>query len=364
MFYYLAELKDFFIGFNLFRYITFRATMAAVTTFGMCLVFAPGIIQKLKQLKVGEVAKRADCPDLDQFQESKEGTPTMGGVFVIGSILISILFWADMLNRYVLLTVFTAFFLAVLGFVDDYKKLKGSGKGLHRGLRKQTKLLAQIFLGCFVGMYVYLNPDTSTQLTVPFLKHVVLNLGVFYVLFVAVILIGSSNAVNLTDGLDGLAIGCVMIVGITMGILSYIVGHANFSEYLLIPFVSGAGELTVVCGAMVGACLGFLWFNCYPASIFMGDTGSLSLGGMLGVMAVFIKNELVLVIMGGIFVMEAVSVLLQVFSFRVFGKRIFKMTPIHHHFQLSGWKESQIITRFWIIGIILAMLALATLKLR
>lgn len=361
MFYFLSEFRDIFFGFNIFRYITFRTGMAAVTTFLLCVVFGPYVINKLRSKRIQEIAKREDCPDLDQFQEPKEGTPTMGGVLIIGSILISVFLWADLTNKYILLTFFSCLFLAILGFVDDYVKLTKKGK---RGLSKRGKLLWQIVVGCFVGSYVYFNPDTSSSVHIPFFKSLVVNLGIFYIPFVATIIIGTSNAVNLTDGLDGLAIGCVLIVGMTLASLCYIVGHAQFSQYLFLPFISGAGELTVFCSAIVGASLGFLWFNSHPASVFMGDTGSLALGGTIGTISVLIKNELLLVLIGGVFVMEAVSVILQVISFRFFGKRIFKMSPLHHHFQMSGWHESKIIIRFWILAIIFALLALTTLKIR
>jgi len=335
--------------------------MAGVTTFLLCVTFGPFVIEKLKVLKIQEIVKRADCPDLDQFHDSKEGTPTMGGIFVIGSILLSVLLWGDLGNKHILLTMLTCLCLGALGWVDDYVKLKKTGQ---RGLKKRTKILWQVLIGCFVGSYIYFNPDTSTQLDLPFIKNSIVNLGMFYIPFVALIVIGTSNAVNLTDGLDGLAIGCVLIVSMTLAVLSYITGNINFSEYLFIPYVPGAGELTVFCSAIAGASLGFLWFNCHPATIFMGDTGSLSLGGTLGVIAVLIKKELLLILIGGVFVMEALSVILQVLSVKTRGKRIFKMSPFHHHLQLSGWKESQIITRFWILAIILAFLALTTLKLR
>ncbi len=362
MLYYLSELRDVFSSLNIFRYITFRAGMAVVTTFLICVVFGPWVIKKLRQMKVQEVAKRADCPDLDQFQHSKEGTPTMGGVFVIGSIVMTVLFWADLTNRYILLTLLTGVWLAVLGFVDDYMKL--TRKGGKRGISKRTKLIWQILLGFFIGSYVYYDPSVSNKLDLPFFKEYLLDIGIFYIPFVALIIIGSSNAVNLTDGLDGLAIGCVLIVSITLGVLSYITGHFEMSQYLYIPFVSGSGELAIVCAAILGASLGFLWFNCHPASVFMGDVGSLSLGGMLGAMSIFIKKELLLALLGGIFVIEAVSVILQVYSVRYRGKKLFKIAPIHHHFQMCGWHESKIIIRFWIIAIIFALLTLTSLKVR
>ena len=362
MFYYLSEFRDLFFGFNIFRYITFRAGMAAVTTFLLCLILGPFFIKKLKQWKIQEVAKRQDCPDLDRFQESKEGTPTMGGLFIVGSIVLSVLLWADLSNRYILLTLLTCLGLAVLGFVDDYIKL--TRRGSRRGLTKRTKLLWEIMIGVFVGSYIYFNPETSTRLDIPFFKTLMINLGIFYIPFVALVVVGTSNAVNFTDGLDGLAIGCVLIVSITLAGLSYITGHLQFSEYLFLPFVPGAGELTIFCAAIVGASLGFLWFNCHPASVFMGDVGSLSLGGTLGIIAVLIKKELILALAGGIFVVEALSVIMQITSFRLSKKRIFKMSPLHHHLQLSGWHESKIIVRFWILAIILALLTLTTLKIR
>jgi len=361
MFYFLSEFRDIFAGFNIFRYITFRAAMAGLTTFLSCIVFGPYVIEQLKKMKIREVTKRDDCPDLDEFLRSKEGTPTMGGIFIVGSILFSVILWTDLGNRYVLLTIFTCIWLAVLGWIDDYVKLRRTGK---RGLTKRTKFIWEITLGCFIGSYVYFNPATSTVLDLPFFKNVVFNIGVFYIPFVAVVVIGTSNAVNLTDGLDGLAIGCVLIVSLTLAVLSYITGHLAFSNYLFIPFISGAGELAVFCAAIMGASLGFLWFNCHPATIFMGDVGSLSLGGTLGIIAVLIKKELLLVIVGGIFVIEALSVILQVSSFKIRGKRIFKVSPLHHHLTLSGWDESKIIIRFWIIAIILALITLMTLKIR
>lgn len=361
MFYYLSEFKDVFFAFNIFKYITFRSGMAAVTTFLFCVLFGNFFIAKLRELKIKEIAKREDCPTLHVFQAEKEGTPTMGGLFIIGSIVFSMLLWGNLSNAYVRLTLFTCIWLAVLGFIDDYTKLYKKGQ---RGLTRRSKLIWQVMIGCFIGSYVYFNPDTSTKLNIPFLKTFVINLGIFYVPFVALIVVGTSNAVNLTDGLDGLAIGCVLVVSLTLGILSYITGHAVMAEYLFIPFVPHSGELAVFCSAITGASLGFLWFNCYPASVFMGDVGSLSLGGTLGVIAVLIKKELLLVIAGGIFVIEALSVILQVVSLRVWKKRIFKVSPLHHHFQLSGWKESKIIIRFWIVAIILALITLTTLKIR
>lgn len=362
MFYFLSDFSYIWPGLNIFRYITFRSGLAAFTSFMLCVVFGPIFIRLFKKWRIGEVAKRHDAPGLDKFQVKKEGTPTMGGVFIIGSILISVLLWGDLTNSFVLMTFFICLCFAILGGVDDYIKLKGIGK--HRGIRAREKSLWQLLFASLVAVFAYLHPDVTSCLDVPFLKNLVIDLGGFFVFWVILVVVGSSNAVNLTDGLDGLAIGCVLMVAFTLAVLSYVTGNANISDYLLVPHVPGSGELTVFCAAMVGASLGFLWFNCHPATVFMGDVGSLALGGSLGMIAIIIKKEIWLVVLGGVFVVEAMSVILQVFSFKVSGKRIFKMAPFHHHLQLSGWNENKIIVRFWIIAIILAMLTLTTLKIR
>ncbi len=368
MFYYLSGFRDLFFAFNIFRYITFRSGMAAITTFVLCVIFGPLFIRKFKERSIHEDVQRKDCPQLDTFHGKKKGTPTMGGLFIIGSIVLSVLLWADLGNQYVQMTLLTMIALAVLGCVDDTIKLrqkKGAGSlKMKRGLGARTKLFWQCALGLVIGWFAYTNPAIAPTLEIPFFKALVLNLGIFYVLFAILVIVGSSNAVNLTDGLDGLAIGCVLIVSMTFSILCYISGHMTFSQYLFIPFLPGAGELTVICAAMLGASLGFLWFNCYPATIFMGDVGSLSLGGTIGVIAIFIKKEMLLVLAGGIFVVEALSVILQVVSFKTRRKRLFKVSPLHHHLQLSGWDESKIIIRFWISAIILALITLTTLKIR
>ncbi|MBF0484260.1 MAG: phospho-N-acetylmuramoyl-pentapeptide-transferase [Candidatus Omnitrophica bacterium] len=361
MFFYLSQFKDLFFGFNIFRYITFRAAMAGLTTFLFCMILGPMFIRWLQNMRLKEIAKRQDAPGLDQFQKVKEGTPTMGGIFIVVSILLSVLLWADMTNCYVIFTTITCLYLAILGGVDDYVKLKGIGK--HRGLSMRTKMFWEIFLGFFIGSYVYFSPNIPVDVTFPFLKFS-MNIGWGYIFFAAFVIIGTCNAVNFTDGLDGLAIGCVLFASLTLAVLSYITGHALFSNYLLLPYIPGAGELTVFCAAIAGASLGFLWFNCQPANVFMGDVGSLALGGTLGVIAIFIKKELLLPIIGGVFVLEALSVILQIGSFKLTGNRIFKMAPFHHHLQLSGWKESKIIIRFWILAVIFALLALTTLKIR
>ncbi len=362
MFYFLSDFSYQWPVLNIFRYITFRAGMAAFTAFILCVILGPIFIRIFKENRIKEIAKRHDAPGLDQFQVKKEGTPTMGGVFIIGSILLSVLLWGNLTNSFLMMTFFICFCLAILGGADDYIKLKGIGK--HRGIRARTKSLWQILLALLVGFFAYMHPDITTYLDVPFFKDLVIDLGAFFVFWVILVVVGASNAVNLTDGLDGLAIGCVLMVAFTLGILSYITGNTTMSEYLFVPYVSGSGELAVFCAAMVGASLGFLWFNCHPASVFMGDVGSLALGGSLGMIAILIKKELWLVVLGGVFVVEATSVILQVFSFKLTGKRIFKMSPFHHHLQLSGWNENKIIVRFWIIAIILAMLTLTTLKIR
>ncbi len=362
MFYFLSYYTDWFVGLNIFRYITFRAGMAAVTAFVLCILFGPIFIRKSKEWRLKEIAKRKDAPGLDKFQVKKEGTPTMGGIFIVGSILASVLLWANMENRFILLACFVCLSMAIVGGVDDYVKLMGIGK--HRGLRSRTKLLWQVLIATAAGVFVYLHPQITSDLDIPFLKSLFIDLGAFFVFWVILVVVGASNAVNLTDGLDGLAIGCTLMVAFTLGALCYVTGNANMSDYLLVPHVPGTGELTVFCAAMVGASLGFLWFNCHPATVFMGDVGSLALGGSLGIIAILIKKEIWFVVLGGMFVVEAGSVILQVMSFKLTGKRIFKMSPFHHHLQLSGWNENKIIVRFWIIAIILAMLTLTTLKIR
>ncbi|NTV28474.1 MAG: phospho-N-acetylmuramoyl-pentapeptide-transferase [Candidatus Omnitrophica bacterium] len=361
MFFYLSQFRFEFFPFNIFRYITFRAGMAAVTTFLLCVVVGPWFIRLLKRKSFGEKAERPDVPQLKEFHQTKSGTPTMGGILIVGSILSAVALWADLSNPYILLTALTMLWLAVVGFIDDYVKIAGINP---KGMSPRSKLLWQVLLAAIVGFYLYFQMNVSTQLDLPFFKKAAIDLGVFYMFFVMLVVVGTSNAVNLTDGMDGLAIGCTLLVALTLGILCYITGHANFSQYLLIPFIPGTGELTIFCAAMVGASLGFLWFNAHPATVFMGDVGALALGGTLGVIAVFIKKELLLGILGGVFVWEALSVILQVASFKLTGRRIFLIAPYHHHLQKLGWKESKIIIRFWIVGIILALFTLTTLKMR
>lgn len=346
---------------NIFRYITFRAGMSAVTSFLVCLVFGPKIIKMLTRLKITENIRKEESAKLYELHSQKQNTPTMGGIIILLAILSSTLLWADIFNKYIILASFGTIWLGITGFIDDYLK---QTKKYPKGLTAKAKFASQIILGLILGTILFLSPENSVKLDIPFLKNVSLDLGVFYILLAVLVITGSSNAVNLTDGLDGLAIGSVAMVAITLSILSYVSGNINFSHYLLIPYIPGSGELMVFCASILGASLGFLWFNCYPASIFMGDVGSLALGGALGIVALLIKKELLLGIVGGVFVLEALSVILQVASFRLRKKRIFKIAPLHHHFQFLGWTENKVIVRFWIAGIIFALLTLVTLKVR
>lgn len=362
MLYYLFyPLRDFWFGFNVFKYITFRAAMACVTAFLLSVILGPIVIRWLKKLNFGENIRREYVESLYDINKHKQGTPTMGGVLIILSITLSTLLWADIANQYILLTIGSFLWLGFVGFNDDYTKIT---KKRNLGLTPRMKLVSQILLGSLVAIYVIFFTPIPTTLSIPFVKAQALNLGIFYVLFVILVIAGSSNAVNLTDGLDGLAIGCTIIAALAYSILSYVSGNAKISDYLNIFYLPGSGELSVFCAAMVGAGLGFLWFNCHPASVFMGDTGSLALGGAIGVVAIFIKKELLLFLVGGIFVIEALSVMLQVIWLKVTKKRLFLMSPIHHHFQLLGWAEQKIIMRFWIVAILLALFSLATLKLQ
>lgn len=358
----LYPLREIWFGFNVFRYITFRAAMGAVTAFLLSIILGPFLIKWLYRLKIGEQARTGhDAGGLLDFHKSKEGTPTMGGLLILLAIVLSTLLWADIFNKYILLVLASTLWLGTIGLIDDAIKMK---KKRSLGLRPFTKLKWQILLGLLIGLFLYLNPAFSTTIEVPFFKKVIIELGIFYILFVCLVIIGSSNAVNLTDGLDGLAIGTMLMIALTYTGMSYLSGHIKFSDYLHIFYIPGSGELTVFCGTLVGACLGFLWFNSYPATVFMGDTGSLALGGAIGTVAVFIKKELLLFLVGGIYVAEAFSVILQIISFKMTGKRIFLMSPLHHHFQKKGWSENKITVRFWIVGVILALMSLATLKLR
>jgi phospho-N-acetylmuramoyl-pentapeptide-transferase len=366
MMYFLHHLSDRFIGFNVFLYVTFRAIAAAVTAFLLTLIFGNFIIQILIALKLGQpIRGAAEVHRLAELHGGKQGTPTMGGVLVIGAVFVSSLLWARLDNRFVWLVLFCMIYLGALGFADDYLKVT---KKKSDGISGRIKLVFQIALALIVTSVFLTSPLLEVQarsLYVPFVKApVIANMSWFTFVFFVLVIVGSSNAVNLTDGLDGLAIGCTITVAFAYALLSYAAGNFRIAEYLQVPFYPFAGELTVVCSALIGAGLGFLWFNCFPARVFMGDTGSLAIGGMVGVVAICCKQELLLLVVGGVFVIEAVSVILQVMSFKLTGKRIFVMSPLHHHFELTGWKENTVIVRFWILSIIFALLGLATLKLR
>lgn len=343
--------------FNIFRYLTFRTIYAMITALVVCFILGPWIIRKLESLQARQVI-RTDGPE---SHLQKQGTPTMGGVIILAAIVIPTLLWADLTNQYIWITLFITIGYGVIGFVDDYKKVV---KKDTKGLSARQKLFWQVLLAGSVAVYLFLKPGFSEQLFFPLFKNFHPDLWIWFIPFVTLVIVGASNAVNLTDGLDGLAIGPVAINAATYMLFSYIAGHATLAAYLQIPRVVGAGELAVLCGAMVGAGLGFLWYNSYPAEVFMGDVGSLSLGGTLGTIAVLTKQEILLVIVGGIFVVEALSVIFQVGSYKYRGKRIFRMAPIHHHFELKGVAEPKIIVRFWIISIILALVAISTLKMR
>jgi phospho-N-acetylmuramoyl-pentapeptide-transferase len=359
LYHLLYPLRDTFFGFNVFRYITFRSAGAVLTALIASFLLGPPMISWLRRLKVGQQV-RDDGP---KTHLNKQGTPTMGGLLIIAALVSSVLLWSDLTNKYVWVVLFATLAFGGIGFWDDYLKVV---KKRSTGLRAYQKFGLQVAASLAVGIFLFKfsGDREATYLSVPFMKSFLLDLGWFYVPFVAVVLVGSSNAVNLTDGLDGLAIGLVGIAAAANAVIVYLGGNKIISDYLKILYISGSGELVIFCGAMVGASLGFLWYNTHPAEVFMGDVGSLSLGGALGTLAVVTKHELILIIVGGIFVMETVSVAMQVASYKLTGKRIFRMAPIHHHFEQIGWPESKVIVRFWIIGIILALISIGSLKLR
>lgn len=335
--------------------------MAGITAFIVCLCIGPGVIRFLSKLNLKQTIEREGFSSLYQEHAGKEKVPTMGGLMILGSIIISTLLWADLRNRYVWLCLLIVLWLGGVGFVDDYLKL---AKKNSKGLAAANKFIGQAIIGLGIGVFLYFDSPVWRDVALPFFKNWFLMLGPFYILFVALVITGTSNAVNLTDGLDGLAIGCTLMIALTYAIFSYVTGHAAFSHYLQIPFIAGAGELAVFCAVLFGSGIGFLWFNAHPATVFMGDVGSLGLGGALGAVAIFTKKELLLVVVGGIFVLEAISVIFQVLSYKLRQKRIFRMAPIHHHFQLGGLKETKVVIRFWIVSILLSLLGLATLKLQ
>jgi phospho-N-acetylmuramoyl-pentapeptide-transferase len=353
---YLSQLNS---GFQVFQYLTVRGIFSILTALALSLLVGPYMIRRLNYHQIGQVI-RDDGPE---SHLSKAGTPTMGGALILVSIIVSSLLWADLSNPYVWVVVLVTGFFGAIGWVDDYRKIFEQNP---KGLSPRWKYFWQSVVGLIAAYYLYsiAAVPADTQLFVPFFKDFAMSLGPFYIVISYFMIVGFSNAVNLTDGLDGLAILPTVMVAAALGIIAYLTGHSGFSEYLNIPYISGAGELGIFCGALAGAGLGFLWFNTYPAQVFMGDVGALALGASLGVVAVIVRHEIVLIIMGGVFVMETLSVILQVASFKLTGKRIFRMAPLHHHFELKGWPEPRVIVRFWIITVILVLFGLATLKLR
>ena len=345
-------------AFNVFRYITFRTIYASLTAFLICFLLGPWMIRKLGRMQVGQYI-RDEGPESHQ---QKAGTPTMGGTLIILSVTLATLLWADLTNYFIWIVLIVLVGFGTIGFIDDYLM---QVKKKNKGLTARGKLGLQTVLALATGALVVISPNFTTQVTVPFFKQFSPDLGWWYIVFSAFVIVGASNAVNLTDGLDGLAIGPVIIASVTYMIFAYVAGHVKIAEYLQINYVARSGEIAVFCGALAGAGLGFLWFNAYPAQVFMGDVGSLSLGGSLGAVAVITKQEILLALVGGLFVMEALSVIFQVSFFKVTkGRRIFRMAPLHHHFELKGWPEPKVIVRFWIIAIALALISMSTLKLR
>lgn len=366
MLYYLHLLSGTLSELRVFRYITVRALAGAATAFLLSVLLGPWLIGRLRRLKIQSHEKRGDAPALDDLHGKKSGTPTMGGLLIIGSVTIATLLWAIPVHSHILLTLSTFIYMGAIGCLDDYTKLRGKSA---KGLSARWKFRLQLLWAAAMGGALLILPETRDhvkQLMVPFVKDpVVRDMGIVVsIAFVTVIVVGASNAVNLTDGLDGLAIGCSSSVALAYLVMAYVAGHFKFAEYLRVPYVPGSGELTVFCGCLLGGCLGFLWYNCHPAQVFMGDTGSLALGGAMAMVAILIKQELALILVGGVFVMEALSVILQVASFKLTGKRIFAMAPIHHHFELKKWSETQVTIRFWILSILFALLGVATLKIR
>jgi phospho-N-acetylmuramoyl-pentapeptide-transferase len=360
MLYWLVDiLQDYWRGFAVFQYLTVRSVLSVLTALGLSLLLGPWVIRRLTEMRIGQ-AIRTDGP---QTHLSKSGTPTMGGALILWALFVSTILWSDLSNRYVWAVLIVTAIFGVVGWVDDYRKVARKDP---KGLPARWKYFWQSVAGVGAATFLYMTAQTpaETQLFIPFFKNVALNMGIFYIIFTYFVIVGTSNAVNLTDGLDGLAIlPCVMVAG-ALALIAYLAGHSQFSSYLHIAYIPGAGELVIFCGALVGAGLGFLWFNTYPAQVFMGDVGALALGAALGLVAVIVRHEFVLFIMGGIFVLETVSVILQVASFKLTGRRIFRMAPIHHHFELKGWPEPRVIVRFWIITLMLVLIGLATLKFR
>jgi phospho-N-acetylmuramoyl-pentapeptide-transferase len=359
LYHFLVPLAKDHIVFNVFRYLTFRSFMALITALVISLLVGPWLIRRLKAMQHGGETIREDTPE--RHRKTKKGTPTMGGVIILLAILGSTVLWANLRNRYVWVAMLAIAGFGLIGMWDDWTKVRTK-----RGIPARVKLLAQVVLTLGLLQIVYWQPPDAwlPVLAIPFLKGWLINLGWLWIPFAMLVVIGASNAVNLTDGLDGLAVGPIVMAGGAFGIIAYLTGNFRAADYLKILNVKGAGELTVFCGALIGAAIGFLWFNCHPAEVFMGDAGSLALGGGIGMLAVLTKAELLLPLIGGLYVVEAVSVIVQVASFKLTGRRVFRMAPLHHHYELSGWAEPKIVVRFWIVSFALALLALTTLKLR
>jgi phospho-N-acetylmuramoyl-pentapeptide-transferase len=359
LYYLLVPLARENIVFNVFRYLTFRSFMALITALVISLVLGPWLIRRLKRMQQGGDTLREDTPE--RHRHTKKGTPTMGGVIILIAILGSSFLWGNLRNRYIWVAMLAIAGFGLIGMWDDWSKVR-----TRKGLPARVKMSAQVVLSLGVLQIVWWQPADAWQpvLAIPFLKGWLLNLGSWWFLFAMLVIIGASNAVNLTDGLDGLAIGPIVMAGGAFGIIAYLTGNFRAADYLKILNVRGAGELTVFCGALIGAAIGFLWFNCHPAEVFMGDAGSLALGASIGMLAVLTKAELLLPLIGGLYVVEAGSVILQVASFKLTGRRVFRMAPLHHHYELNGWPEPKIVVRFWIVSFALALLALTTLKLR
>jgi phospho-N-acetylmuramoyl-pentapeptide-transferase len=357
LYHLLFSLREVWSAFNVFQYLTFRSALAGATAVLLSLLLGPATIRWLRRLSVGQ-SIREEGPERHQ---AKAGTPTMGGVLIVLAVAIPTLLWANLANQYVWVTLLALLGFGAVGFVDDFLKVR---RRRNLGLTARAKMGLQLVVAAGVGVALLYLPTHQEELHFPFFKNLILQLGVLYVPFVMLVLVGASNAVNLTDGLDGLAIGATLIAAGTYALFSYIAGHALVADYLQVAHVPGAGEVAIVCAAMVGASIGFLWFNAHPAEMFMGDVGSLALGGSIGTVAVVAKQELLLVLVGGLFVAEALSVIVQVASYRFRGRRVFRMAPIHHHFELQGWSETKIVVRFWIVAILFSFLALSTLKLR
>ena len=343
---------------NIFRYITFRTIYGGLTAFLICFLFGPFVIRKLSQMQIGQIIQ-TDGP---QSHLGKQGTPTMGGILILFSIFMATIIWGNLSNHYVTILLLTLLLFGFIGFIDDYLM---QIKKRNMGFTAKGKFLIQVLFALIISYLIYECPDFDSTLTIPFFKGLSPDLGIFYIPFACLVIVGTSNAVNLTDGLDGLAIGPYIVASVTYMFFAYVAGHIQIAEYLHVRHIASAGEISVICGILAGAGLGFLWFNAHPAQIFMGDSGSIPLGGILGTIAVITKQEILLLIVGGLFVIEALSVIIQVSYFKLTkGKRVFRMAPLHHHFELKGWHESKVIVRFWIISITLALISLSTLKIR